>query len=171
VVSNTRDEAARDIGPPSPLGQAAPDAEIAEQAELPPDLAGQGLIEPLDLETPGLDASAFDEPEEEEEFEPSADGGDGDFGGSDDGDDSGDGGLVPAGGGPVGEPRARPGSRLIGFLLGSWRELQRVQWPDRRQVMQATGVVIGFVIVAGLFLGAADLVSGKLINLILYGHT
>jgi preprotein translocase subunit SecE len=57
--------------------------------------------------------------------------------------------------------------RLITFLQGSWRELQRVQWPDRRQVMQATGVVIGFVIVAGLYLGLADTVANKLVNLIL----
>ena len=66
-------------------------------------------------------------------------------------------------------PQHRPSAaaRLIGFLRGSVRELQRVQWPDRRQVMQATGVVIGFVIVAGIFLGVADLVASKLINLIL----
>jgi len=58
-------------------------------------------------------------------------------------------------------------ARLIGFLQGCWRELQRVQWPDRRQVMQATGVVIGFVIVAAAFLGLADLVAGKLVTFIL----
>ncbi|HEX4280974.1 MAG TPA: preprotein translocase subunit SecE, partial [Solirubrobacteraceae bacterium] len=63
--------------------------------------------------------------------------------------------------------RSGSGSRLITFLQGSWRELQRVQWPDRRQVMQATGVVIGFVIVAGLYLGLADTVASKLVNLIL----
>ncbi len=63
--------------------------------------------------------------------------------------------------------RPSAAARLVGFLRGSWRELQRVQWPDRRQVMQATGVVIGFVIVAGIFLGVADLVASKLINLIL----
>jgi preprotein translocase SecE subunit len=57
--------------------------------------------------------------------------------------------------------------RLAGFLQGSWRELQRVQWPDRRQVAQATGVVIGFVIVAGAFLGLSDLVAQKLVNFIL----
>jgi len=57
--------------------------------------------------------------------------------------------------------------RLIGFLQGCWRELQRVQWPDRPQVMQATGVVIGFVIVAAAFLGLADLVAGKLVTFIL----
>ena len=33
--------------------------------------------------------------------------------------------------------------------------------------MQATGVVIGFVIVAGAFLGAADFVAQKIVNLIL----
>jgi preprotein translocase subunit SecE len=68
---------------------------------------------------------------------------------------------------PVPEARARAGNRLINFLQGSWRELQRVQWPDRRQVMQATGVVIGFVIVAGVFLGVADFLAGKLVNFIL----
>ena len=64
-------------------------------------------------------------------------------------------------------PAPRGANRLIQFLQGSWRELQRVQWPDRRQVMQATGVVIGFVIVAGVFLGVADFVAGKVVNLIL----
>lgn len=57
--------------------------------------------------------------------------------------------------------------RVVGFLRGSWAELQRVQWPDRRQVFQATGVVLGFVIVAGVFLGVADLVASKLVNLII----
>ncbi len=58
-------------------------------------------------------------------------------------------------------------TRLVHFVQGSWRELQRVQWPDRRQVMQATGVVLGFVVVAGLFLGVADWAAGKLVNFIL----
>jgi preprotein translocase subunit SecE len=61
-------------------------------------------------------------------------------------------------------------ARTATFVRGSWRELQRVQWPDRRQVMQATSVVIGFVIVAGVFLGVADVVAQKIVNLILYGH-
>jgi preprotein translocase SecE subunit len=65
------------------------------------------------------------------------------------------------------EHRPSAAARLVGFLRGSWKELQRVQWPTRPQVMQATGVVIGFVIVAGIFLGVADLVASKLINLIL----
>jgi len=66
-----------------------------------------------------------------------------------------------------GEPRASLPARMAGFLRGSWRELQRVQWPDRQQVFQATGVVLGFVIVAGAFLGVADLVAGKVVHLII----
>ena len=70
---------------------------------------------------------------------------------------------------PAPAPGERPNlfPRLWGFLQGSWRELQRVQWPDRRQVAQATGVVIGFVIIAGVFLGLSDLVAQKLVNFIL----
>ena len=74
--------------------------------------------------------------------------------------------VVPAAGSAPAQ-RQRGGNRLINFAQGSWRELQRVQWPDRRQVMQATGVVLGFVIVAGVFLGAADYVAQKLVNFIL----
>jgi preprotein translocase subunit SecE len=82
-----------------------------------------------------------------------------------------DGGGALALPGPTGvaDPRPRPRARLIGFLEGSWRELQRVQWPDRRQVMQATAVVLGFVIVAGVFLGVADTAASHLMNYILTG--
>ena len=61
----------------------------------------------------------------------------------------------------------RGGNRFINFLRASWAELQRVQWPDRRQVAQATGVVLGFVIIAGLYLGAADWVAQKVVNFVL----
>jgi preprotein translocase subunit SecE len=60
-----------------------------------------------------------------------------------------------------------PGNRVIGFLQASWRELQRVQWPDRRQVVQATGVVLAFCLIAGVFLGIADELFGKLVDAIL----
>jgi preprotein translocase SecE subunit len=61
----------------------------------------------------------------------------------------------------------REGNRLIGFLRASWRELKRVQWPDRRQVTQATGVVIGFVIVAGVFLGLMDALWSRVVDKII----
>jgi preprotein translocase subunit SecE len=59
------------------------------------------------------------------------------------------------------------GPRFLVFLKASWAELQRVQWPDRRQVGQATAVVVGFVIVAGAYLGIADWVAQRVVDAIL----
>jgi preprotein translocase subunit SecE len=63
--------------------------------------------------------------------------------------------------------RQRGGNRLTTFLRNSWEELKRVQWPDRRQVAQATAVVVGFVIIIGAYLGLADWVFGKLVDAII----
>ncbi len=59
------------------------------------------------------------------------------------------------------------GFRVFNFFGACWAELQRVQWPDRRQVGQATAVVLGFVVVAGAFLGLADVVAQKIVDLII----
>jgi preprotein translocase subunit SecE len=76
----------------------------------------------------------------------------------------GGGGVSPeqASGAPL-----RGGNRAIGFLRASWAELQRVQWPDRRQVTQATAVVLGFVAIAGAYLGLADFVAKEFVEFIL----
>jgi len=87
--------------------------------------------------------------------------------------------AAPAGGGGGDgsdgddEPQRRPsgprpgGNRVMNFLRASWAELQRVQWPDRRQVAQATAVVLGFVAIAGIYLGIADWAAQKIVNYIL----
>jgi preprotein translocase subunit SecE len=66
-----------------------------------------------------------------------------------------------------GAPTTRGPARLAGFLRASWAELQRVQWPDRKQVGQGTAVTLGFVVVAGAFLGIADEVATRIVDLIL----
>jgi preprotein translocase SecE subunit len=99
-------------------------------------------------------------------------------------DAGGDGDQGGGGGGPLGASEedaeaglpqgalARQGRqplprRALGFLRASWAELQRVQWPDRQHVFQATAVVFGFVAIAGAYLGAADWVAQKVVNFIL----
>jgi preprotein translocase subunit SecE len=57
--------------------------------------------------------------------------------------------------------------RLIAFLVAVWAELKRVQWPDRRQLTQLTGVVLFFVLIVGAYLGALDAIFSKLIEQIL----
>jgi preprotein translocase SecE subunit len=64
-------------------------------------------------------------------------------------------------------PRGSIFARAAAFLRASWAELQRVQWPDRPEVFQATAVVLGFVAVMGVYLGVADWVAQKIINFIL----
>src|SRR4051812_36886967 len=62
----------------------------------------------------------------------------------------------------------RPGgNRVANFLRACWAELQRVQWPDRRQVGQATAVVLGFVAIAGAYLGLADVVAQRIVDFII----
>jgi preprotein translocase subunit SecE len=73
--------------------------------------------------------------------------------------------VAPTSGAPVATKKG-PG-RFIAFLRASWAELRRVQWPDRRAVGQATAVVLGFVLVAGLYLGLADALAKKLVDLII----
>ena len=63
-------------------------------------------------------------------------------------------------------PRRRRG-RVLTFLRHCVDELRRVQWPDRRQVGQATAVVLGFVVVAGLYLGLLDALWQPVIDAIL----
>jgi preprotein translocase subunit SecE len=137
-----------------PLNHATPDSELVEAQ--------------LALGRPEL----TDVPDEEELDELAQDAGSG-SGGAGRRRGGGGEGLEPAPGGAPAAPTRGESvfSRLLTFLQGSWHELQRVQWPDRRQVFQATGVVLGFVIVAGVFLGVADVVAEKVVNLILYGHT
>jgi preprotein translocase subunit SecE len=149
---------------PSPIGQATPDVELAE-AQL---ALGRPELDETDEDEEAWEEAAEDqEALQDESFEPQGQNGSGD-------------GSPPGGApptdlvrGPAGAPtpaRVSLLTRLMEFLRGSWLELQRVQWPDRRQVFQATGVVIGFVIVAGVFLGLADLLATHLVNYILNGQ-
>jgi preprotein translocase SecE subunit len=63
-------------------------------------------------------------------------------------------------------PRRSRG-RVITFLGHVVDELRRVQWPDRRHVGQGTAVVLGFVVIAGSFLGLMDAIWKPLIEAIL----
>ena len=153
-------------GIPTPLEHAAPDVELAD-AQL-----AIGAIESMEEDPASVVAG-------EDELQASGEGGGGDGVRVGSGFPDGDGAEPPSGGGPSEVALPQPGAapehavrhrnRLIAFLEGSWRELQRVQWPDRRQVMQATAVVLGFVIVAGLVLAVADTLSSHLMSYILTG--
>jgi len=130
-------------------------------------VAGAGGHDAVDdLVAPGDDADA---PEDEEliedalEADPTATGEIYDDELEDDDEGLDDEEAAASGGGGAVATRAR----FTAFLRASWAELQRVQWPDRRQVAQATAVVLGFVVVAGLYLGVADRVAQEVVDFII----
>jgi preprotein translocase SecE subunit len=65
---------------------------------------------------------------------------------------------------------ARPRRKRAGFItfLGHVvDELRRVQWPDRRHVGQGTAVVLGFVVLAGGYLGLMDAIWRPIVEAII----
>jgi preprotein translocase subunit SecE len=142
--SRDEDEAA---GPPNPLEHASADAELAEVSErtgLPAEefVADEEGAVYQDEVTPDEE-----EPGEEAAIRPSR---------RRRGDQTA-GAEVPR----------RGGNRFINFLRACVVELGRVQWPDRRAVTQATGVVLGFVVIAGAYLGLLDAVWSRVVDAIL----
>ena len=91
-----------------------------------------------------------------------------------DGDDDEDNGATavagPRGvrGGREHEEHHRPEhSRVVGFLIAVWAELQRVQWPNRSQLTSLTGITLMFVLIVGGYLGLLDAIFSKLVSAIL----
>ena len=48
------------------------------------------------------------------------------------------------------------GRQLLGFGRDAWREVQKVVWPARKEAMQMTAYVFGFVFLMALFLWLTD---------------
>jgi preprotein translocase subunit SecE len=51
---------------------------------------------------------------------------------------------------------AESGRQLVAFSRDSWREVKKVVWPARKEAMQMTAYVFGFVVVMALFLWFTD---------------
>jgi len=66
-----------------------------------------------------------------------------------------------------GEPATKDRPRFIQFLFAVSAELRRVQWPNRQALTTLTGVVLGFVLLAGGYLGLLDAIFSRIIQEIL----
>jgi len=95
----------------------------------------------------------------------------------DDGDNGAGGGASPpvgldadgsaAGGEPAGDPSTGRIGKVLAFLAAVVAELKRVQWPNRTQLFTLTGVVLGFVLLAGGYLGLLDAIISRIIQALL----
>lgn len=69
-----------------------------------------------------------------------------------------------AGKAPTAERQRGP---VVSFFQSVARELQKVQWPDRDTLVQASAVTLLFVAVAAAYLGALDAVFSRLVDLLI----
>lgn len=51
---------------------------------------------------------------------------------------------------------AEQGKQLLAFGQDAWREVKKVVWPTRREAVQMTLYVFGFVVIMALFLWLTD---------------
>ena len=51
---------------------------------------------------------------------------------------------------------SEPGKQFVAFGRDSWREVRKVVWPTRKEAIQMTAYVFGFVVIMALFLWLTD---------------
>jgi preprotein translocase SecE subunit len=61
-------------------------------------------------------------------------------------------------------PRAPERGRVMAFLVAVVAELRRVEWPNRQALFTLTAVVLGFVLLAGGYLGLLDAIFSRVIE-------
>ena len=68
---------------------------------------------------------------------------------------------------PKPQQAERERGRVMSFFASVLKELQRVQWPDRDTLVQASAVTLLFVAVAAAYLGVLDAIFGRLVDLLI----
>jgi preprotein translocase subunit SecE len=73
------------------------------------------------------------------------------------------GGLVAAGGVAW---LSTPGKEFFAFAQEAWQEAGRVSWPTRKETMQTTAIVFGFVVIMALILFSIDTTLAWIVKLL-----
>ena len=64
---------------------------------------------------------------------------------------------------------ALPGSGFRNFVIESWGELKKVDWPGQQQLIQGTAVVLIACLITGVYLFLADQVFKRFVQHVLLG--
>ena len=73
------------------------------------------------------------------------------------------GGLVAAGGVAW---LSTPGTEFFAFAQEAWQEAGRVSWPTRKETVQTTLIVFGFVVIMALILFSIDTTLAWIVKLL-----
>ncbi|MDQ2980978.1 MAG: preprotein translocase subunit SecE [Actinomycetota bacterium] len=65
--------------------------------------------------------------------------------------------------------RRVPGSGFRNFVLESWGELKKVDWPGQQQLVQGTAVVLIACLITGVYLFLADQIFRRFVQHVLLG--
>lgn len=64
-------------------------------------------------------------------------------------------------------PKGETVTKLKKFLKGAWAELKKVHWPNRRQILSFTSVVLFAVVLVAVMIFAVDSVLSKMLDFII----
>ena len=59
-----------------------------------------------------------------------------------------------------------PGKEFFAFAQEAWQEAGRVSWPTRKETVQTTLIVFGFVVIMALILFSIDTTLAWIVNLL-----
>jgi preprotein translocase subunit SecE len=59
-------------------------------------------------------------------------------------------------------------SNIKQFVTEAWQELRKVTWPNRKETLGATGVVLVLVILIAIFLGLVDFGLSRLVRYVVH---
>ena len=163
------------LGDPTPASEPLDSTPASEPLDSPPasePLDGTPVPDPLEHASADVDQAKLAEqgavPPEIGDADNEYDGGYDDFDDLDRApDEAEDDAVVSADPDAHERPARKQRGRVLTFLRHCVEELRRVQWPNRRQVGQATAVVLGFVVLAGGYLGLLDALWKPIIDAIL----
>lgn len=65
------------------------------------------------------------------------------------------------------DKKVKRSGRIKAFFRGVLSELKKVHWPDRKQLVTYTGVVVVFVLAVSLAVSALDWLFSSLLGLVL----
>ena len=61
---------------------------------------------------------------------------------------------------------SEPGKQFFIFAQEAWQEAGRVSWPTRKETIQTTAIVFGFVVIMALFLFSVDTTLAWIVKLL-----
>jgi preprotein translocase subunit SecE len=59
-----------------------------------------------------------------------------------------------------------PGKEFFAFAQEAWQEAGRVSWPTRKETIQTTAIVFGFVVIMALILFSIDTTLAWIVKLL-----